>query len=63
MFELRWATEPDTTTKPPVLQWRHRFAIDEADAIYLVSFGEWTDVPFAVVPDKPIAGVAPGLQF
>ena len=62
MFELRWAVI-GTTIAPAVLQWRHRFAIDETDAIYLVGFGEWTDVPFAVVPDNPMAEVAPGLQF
>ena len=53
MFELRWAVQPSTTTKLPVLQWRHSFAIDASGALCPGEFTEWMGVPIAVVPVKP----------
>ena len=54
MIELRWATPEGTTTKPPTLQWRHKFApIPSSGMLIETPWSEWQEVPTVVIPRPP----------
>lgn len=52
MIELRWVVPDNTTTKPPVLQYRLAKFYTAWGMSHCAGFSEWQDVPTVVVPTE-----------